>query len=418
LKYFPSMTLGSDVLTAYVLSISEEAGYALPADIKQRIVQGLRGFVEGRVTRSSALPTVDLALRKLAAIEAISRSTNVEPSLLSSIRIEPNLWPTSGVIDWYCILGRSNSISGRNARLREAEQILRNRLNFQGTTMNFSTERTDCLWWLMISPDENAVRLVLGVLTDPNWIGDMPRLVRGALSRQKRGHWDTTVANAWGVLAMKKFSGTFEKTPVTGSSSAELGGKKQTLDWASSAQGKAFSFGWPAQKSDLSLQMSGTGQPWATVRSIAAIPITAPLSSGFKIKKTLTPVEQKLRGSWSKGDIVRVRLELEAQSDMTWVVVNDPIPAGAAILGTGLGRDSQLATRGEKHEGWAWPAFQERSLETFRAYYEFVAKGAWVVEYTVRLNNEGTMNLPSTRVEAMYSPEMFGEIPNQPMSIQ
>jgi alpha-2-macroglobulin len=418
LKYFPSMTLGSDVLTAYVLSISEEAGYALPADIKQRIVQGLRGFIEGRVIRSSSLPTVDLALRKLAAIEALSRSTNIESSMLSSIRIEPNLWPTSGVIDWYCILGRSNSLSGRDARLREAEQILRNRLNFQATTMNFSTERTDCLWWLMISPDENAVRLVLGVLNDPNWKGDMPRLVRGALGRQTRGHWDTTVANAWGVLAMKKFSNTFEHTPVTGTSSAELGSRTQTLDWASSAQGKAFSFGWPAQKSDLSLHMSGTGQPWATIRSIAAIPIRAPISSGFKIKKTLTPVEQKQRGVWSKGDIARVRLELEAQSDMTWVVVNDPIPAGAAILGTGLGRDSQLVTRGEKREGWAWPAFQERSLEAFRAYYEFVIKGNWVVEYTVRFNNEGTMNLPSTRVEAMYSPEMFGEIPNQPMSIQ
>jgi alpha-2-macroglobulin len=418
LKYFPSMTYGSDALTAYVLSISQEAGYALPADIKQKIVQGLRGFIEGRVIRSSSLPTVDLSLRKLAAIEAISRTSAIEPSLLSSIRIEPNLWPTSGVIDWYCILGRTNSISGREAKLREAEQILRNRLNFQATTMNFSTERTDCLWWLMISPDENAVRLVLGVLNDPNWKADIPRLVRGTLARQKRGHWDTTVANAWGVLAMKKFSGIFEKTPVTGTSSAELGSRVQTLEWNSFPQGKSFLFNWPAQKTDLSLQMSGTGQPWATVRSIAAIPVTSPISSGFKIKKSITAIEQKQSGVWSKGDIVRIRLELESQSDMTWVVVNDPIPAGAAILGTGLGRDSQLTTRGEKSEGWAWPAFQERSLEAFRAYYEFVPKGTWVLEYTVRFNNEGTMNLPSTRVEAMYSPEMFGEIPNQPMSIQ
>jgi hypothetical protein len=77
-----------------------------------------------------------------------------------------------------------------------------------------------------------------------------------------------------------------------------------------------------------------------------------------------------------------------------------------------------LATRGEKSEGWVWPAFQERSFEAFRAYYEFVPKGKWVVEYTVRLNNEGVMNLPSTRVEAMYSPEMFGEIPNPVMRIQ
>ena len=101
---------------------------------------------------------------------------------------------------------------------------------------------------------------------------------------------------------------------------------------------------------------------------------------------------------------MRVRLELEAQSDMTWVVVSDPIPAGGSILGTGLGRDSQLATRGEKSEGWVWPAFEERRYDSFRAYYRLVPKGRFAVEYTVRLNNPGRFELPETRVEAQYTP--------------
>jgi uncharacterized protein YfaS (alpha-2-macroglobulin family) len=109
---------------------------------------------------------------------------------------------------------------------------------------------------------------------------------------------------------------------------------------------------------------------------------------------------------------------VEAQSDMTWVVVSDPIPAGGAILGTGLGRDSQLLTQGEKRQGWVYPAFEERSVEAFRAYYEFVPKGTWTVEYTLRLNQDGAFDLPSTRVEAMYAPEMFGEIPNVRMVVK
>ena len=40
-------------------------------------------------------------------------------------------------------------------------------------------------------------------------------------------------------------------------------------------------------------------------------------------------VEQKTKGQWTRGDVMRVRLDLEAQSDMSWVVVNDPVPAGA-----------------------------------------------------------------------------------------
>jgi len=36
-----------------------------------------------------------------------------------------------------------------------------------------------------------------------------------------------------------------------------------------------------------------------------------------------------------------------------------------------------------------WSAFEERSFEAFRAYYEYVPKGKWTVEYTVRLNRPG-----------------------------
>ncbi|KJU85298.1 Alpha-2-macroglobulin family, partial [Candidatus Magnetobacterium bavaricum] len=41
-----------------------------------------------------------------------------------------------------------------------------------------------------------------------------------------------------------------------------------------------------------------------------------------------------------------------------------------------------------------------------------VPKGSWSVDYVVRLNNSGVFQLPQTRVEALYAPEMFGEIPN------
>jgi hypothetical protein len=418
LKYFPMMNLGSDSLTAYVLAISGEAGLEIPQSVKKRMIGGLRGFAEGRVARHSSLPTVDLAVRKLAAIAALSGAGQADAGLLASITVEPNLWPTSALIDWLEILRKVPSVRDRDARLREAEQILRARLNFQGTAMTFSTEKADYLWWLMVSPDQNAVRLLLDALESPNWKQDIPRLVRGALGRQRRGHWDTTVANAWGVLAMEKFSKLFENTPVTGSSTVSLAGAGQTLNWADASQGNEFAFPWPQQPAALTLQMAGAGRPWATVRSTAAIPLREPLSTGFLIKKSITAVEQKERGLWRRGDILRIRLELEAQSDMTWIVVDDPIPAGAAILGSGLGRDSRLATRGEKQEGWVWPAFEERSFEAFRAYYEFVPKGNWAIEYTVRLNNEGTMHMPPTRVEAMYAPEMFGEIPNQPLQIQ
>jgi hypothetical protein len=61
--------------------------------------------------------------------------------------------------------------------------------------------------------------------------------------------------------------------------------------------------------------------------------------------------------------------------------------------------------------------FIERTFTACRAYYEYVAKGPWSLEYTVRLNTGGSFELPGTRVDALYAPEMFGESPNAKMEI-
>ena len=411
-KYFPACCKGSDVLTAYILSIANEAGWEIPEHIRQQMENGLKGFIEGKVVRWSRLPTADVSIRKIAALEALSRYGKAETQLLGSINIEPNLWPTSAVIDWMNVLMRVKDIPNNSNKFKEVEQILRSRLNLHGTTMGFSTEGMDNLWWLMVSTDLNAVRTLLTFLNLENWNEDMPRLVRGAIGRQYRGAWNTTIANAWGVLAMEKFSNKFESMPVAGTTSAALEDKTKEVDWLKNPAGESLMFKWPKERADLNISHQGTGRPWATIQSLAAIPLKEPFSSGYKIKKTFAPVEQKQKGKWTSGDVARVRLEIEAQADMTWVVVSDPIPAGASILGTGLGRDSQLLTRGEENKGWVWPAFEERTFETFRAYYEYVPKGSFTVEYTIRLNQSGAFELPETRVEALYSPEMFGEIPN------
>lgn len=416
-KYFPSMQQGSDVLTSYLLAIAHEAQWPIPENLQEKMEYGLRGFIEGSLIRYSALPTADLALRKLAAIEALSRFGKAERHWLASIAILPNLWPTSAVIDWFNILQRMPDIADRDQKIEEAEQILRSRLHLQGTTMGFSTELSDDLWWLMISPDLNAVRLILSLLAAGKWKEEMPRLVRGALGRQKRGAWDLTVANAWGVLALEKFSQLFEQTPVSGISTVTLNGQSHRIDWSATPQGDRLLLAWPSQPEELIVRSIGTGKPWITVQSLAAIPLTHPLSSGYTIRKAWIPIEQKRAGLWSRGDVVRIRLHLEAQADMTWVVVSDPIPAGSTILGTGLGRDSLFVTQGEEQTGWVWPAFEERSLEAFRVYYTYVPKGEWSVEYTIRLHNEGVFQLPPTRVEAMYAPEMFGERPNHTLTV-
>jgi uncharacterized protein YfaS (alpha-2-macroglobulin family) len=117
--------------------------------------------------------------------------------------------------------------------------------------------------------------------------------------------------------------------------------------------------------------------------------------------------------------VARVHVEVEASADMSWVAVTDPLPAGAAILGTGLGRDSTLLSGPPAGAGRPSlrPAYEERAFDAFRAYYETLPRGRWSVVYTLRFNQDGAFHLPPTRVEALYAPEMHGELPNDVVAV-
>ncbi|MDO8431521.1 MAG: MG2 domain-containing protein [Candidatus Binatus sp.] len=419
LKYFPNMPRGSEVLTAYVVSIAHAGGLTIPPDSETTITNGLRAFVEGKNAFAGPILAADLPLRKLAAIDALASAGKADPKLLASVTIEPNLWPDSAVIDWWSIVLRLPQLKDRDRRLNEIEQVMRSRLNQQGTAMHLASDARNHMWWLMVSPDRNMVRLAVLLLDNNLWHDDLPLLLRGAIALQSRGAWPETITNAWGTVAVNKFARAFESAPVAGVTTASMLAAAQKLDWVHDPQGGTLSFEWPAAQANLKLEHSGSGNPWAEVRALAAIPLSQPFSSGYRITRTLTPVEAGRSAGWKRGELVRVQLKIEAQTAMTWVVVNDPIPAGASHVGAGLGRDSQIAASGENqtNDTYVWPAFTERAFDGLRAYYDYVPKGSFDIEYTIRLNQAGTFNLPATRVEAIYQPEMLGELPNAPFEV-
>jgi len=430
-SYFPpregSSDSGSDTLTAYLLAVTGEAAtldpaFAIPDDIRAQMEAGLVAFVEGRIQRSFWSPQKDLDVRKLAALEALSRSGKAQGRMTTSITIAPNQWPTGAVLDWIGVLKRVNDVPQRQQRLAEAEQVLKARVSYQGTRLVFSTETEDNWWWLMSGADVNSNRLLLAAVDDPAWKEDMGKLVAGALGRQDRrsGAWSTTTANLWGSLALERFSRAFESEPVQGVTRASLAAASESVDWRKAERG--MSFLWPEKpgKDTISVQHEGAGKPWLTLQSTAALPLSAPVAAGYFLKKTVTPVEQAKAGRYSRGDVLRVSLEVNATADMTWVAITDPIAGGSTILGGGLGRDSQIATQGENKRGTgrAWPAFEERSFEAYRVYYEYLPKGVSTIEYTVRLNNVGDFALPPSRVEALYAPEMYGMAPNARLKVE
>ncbi|WP_315128875.1 MG2 domain-containing protein [Comamonas antarctica] len=459
-SYFPPRAgaphHGSDTLTAYLLAASHEASrhdprLALPDALRAQLESALIAFVEGRLERAGSNPRNEQALaldvRKLAAIEALSRHGRAVPRMLDSIRIAPTQWPTHALLDWVQILQRLPEAAQRETRLQEAKQLLQSRLSFQGSQVVFSTEKDDHWWWQMQGGDSNAARLLLTALTLPEWKDDVPRLAQGLIARQRGGAWSTTTANLWGVLALQAFSRERESTPVAGRTVAQLGTQSVVKEWRGMAASPAVMAGVPVAGAPLgatpvgapvasaganslflpwaagplTVTHEGAGKPWLSLQAVAAVPLSKPFSAGYTVRKTVTRVapSQLPAGSYQRGEVLDVTLDVTSTADMAWVAVTDPIPAGATILGSGLGRDSEIAQQGgPREEGADTPTFEERSFSSWRGYYEWLPRGNYKLRYRVRLSNVGEFALPPTRVEALYAPEMFGEAPNASVKVQ
>lgn len=422
---------GSDVLTSYLLASAHAGGWAWPAPVQQAMLGGLTAFVEGRIERRLQAPQADRQQRLLAALEALSRHGRANGRMLAVVDFSPTAmagWPAGALIDAWQLLRRVADAPQREQHLAAVQRLLRARLVAGSETLALADEPT--AWWLMDSRAAQSARLLLAVTQGDgatDWLPDAPRLLNGLLAQQQRGAWPTTTANAWGRLAVEAFAQRVERGVPTGRSRLALqpaGGTAAApwvLDWSAQATGGAQTLALPAAAATLQARHEGGGKPWLTLQTLAAVPLTEPMAAGYRITRSIAPVQQKVPGRMSRGDVLRVRLQVDASADMGWVVLSDPVPAGATVLGSGLGRDSVLATQGEPQnqaQGGGWLAFEERRAEAWRAYWEWLPRGQHVVEYTLRLNSSGRFGLPPTRVEAMYAPGQFGAVPNAVLEVQ
>ena len=335
-----------------------------------------------------------------------------------------NALPTIALLDWVRHLMTGADTPARRAQLDAAAGMLRNRFDLQGTRLTWRGDSANKAWWMMwtdhVATARTAFLLQQWAALDARWKDDVPRLVLALVDQQRQGHWDTTVANAWALTALRGFARDGERGPVAGVSHAAYGGASAAQHWP---RDEPALLAWPQQgaRGTLELRHEGSGAPWATVRISAAMQSDKAVAHGIAVKRTVSPVQQKVAGHWSEGDVMKVTLEFTSGADFSWMAVTDPIPSGATILGKGLGGESLLAQQAAAGAGrtawWDRPSYEERGDDSYRAYYQRVAARTWTTSYVLRLNNAGSFVFPPTRVEAMYAPEIFGEAPNLPLEV-
>ena len=250
----------------------------------------------------------------------------------------------------------------------------------------------------MTGTESNAARTALLFADAPGWKDEMPRLVGGLLALQKNGAWQTTTANLWGTLAVERFSRVFESTPVSGQTKVQLGSDVKTLTAPASTT-------LPWSSGALTVTQEGSGKPWATVESLAAVAAEGTVCGGLSDHE-----DRDARRSGRQGRALAWRPR--ARTARHRCAERHDL-GGRQRSDSGGRDDSRLGTRprfGER-DAQASNVHKARGRRSSSAASTAIARTTTIcrrascqVEYTVRLNNAGTFGLPPTRVEALYAP--------------
>lgn len=98
---------------------------------------------------------------------------------------------------------------------------------------------------------------------------------------------------------------------------------------------------------------------------------------------------------FAQGDMVRVRLTIEATREITYAVIEDPLPSGLEPTGAGTADDL---------DEWSfWYSSVDVRDDRVAFFARRIPRGKQVIEYTLRASTPGTSAAPPTAVYGMYS---------------
>jgi uncharacterized protein YfaS (alpha-2-macroglobulin family) len=118
-----------------------------------------------------------------------------------------------------------------------------------------------------------------------------------------------------------------------------------------------------------------------------------------------------------------------------YVQLEDPLPAGAEAIDTGLATTSQLAASSElrtandegnssfgtRHSSfrgwWNWYSRSELRDDRVALFATYLSKGSYEYSYTMRVTSAGQFNVIPAFVNQQYFPEVFGRSDGRLLSV-
>lgn len=320
-----------------------------------------------------------------------------------------------------------------------ASEIM-NQGRYSPTLMHF--EDSEPMPWVHNSSVKTtAVMLAALLAAEGGFPGDEKAVKWLTGERKAKGRWRTTQENSWALRAFQNFYRRYEKDiPDFTASVSKLGGglnmlaqgkfAGRTLASVTASAGFDKVFG-SEDKAKLLFSKSGTGRLYYTAR-MGFFPQKRdnPAAEGFEISREIRPMKVGLStaalagpGLFKAGSRAIVTVTVKTSQDRTFVAVNDPVPAGFEVVNTAFAVESSEDARTLRQKGsrggW-WGEFErsEQYDDRVLIFADYLTKGTHKYSYIVQATTPGVFYAPSSLVEGMYEPEVFGRTASSEVTIE
>jgi alpha-2-macroglobulin len=415
---------------------AERSGFVLPNGL---LARGLEFLVQSLVS-SEALGSFHTADRQAWLVYVLSEAGRTEDALPAA----RSLFDARAQLSQYARAWLALSLSLCGDETGAIDTLLSDLYSaaiLSATGAHWEEAQHD-RWAMNTDTRSTAVILDALVRLDPDQ-PLLPNVVRWLMVARRGGVWETTQETAWALIALTDWmtaTGELDSSYAFAVSLNEIplaeGLASDGTETDPLVVTRTIDPSWLGQTHRLSIERSeGTGRLYYTAHLTSYLPAQRiePLHRGITVQREYlscspedgcTPVE-----SVTAGDELLVRLTLIAPSDLYYVVLEDPFPAGCeaidpSLATTGLAasaprwlRESQQDRSWFSWWWWRWYVRSEFRDEKTVLFADSLPAGTYTFEYVLRAVTVGEFGVLPATAQEFYFPEVFGRSAGRTLSV-
>jgi hypothetical protein len=302
-------------------------------------------------------------------------------------------------------------------------------------------------FWAM-NTDTRSTAVILDALARLDPQNELiPNVVRWLMVARRDGIWETTYETSWALIALTdwmrvtgELRGNYDYAVWLNEELLESGRvTRETVD-ASIQRQVAMADLLSETSNRLTIgRGEGEGRLYYTAHLRTFLPVEEiePLDRGIIVSRQYSQPSctegvrcPELDGA-EVGDVVQVRLTIIAPHDLTYAVIEDPLPAGAEPIDPTLTttslveREPTLLRESEREGGrtfyrwwWNWYSRSEMRDDRVVLFADYLPAGTYEYTYTFRATRPGAYHVIPTTAREFYFPEVFGRGAGRLFSIE